>query len=1245
MALNIESRIKFSQVNLHKAIAATATHDVFLSQDFSKNSKDISFKYDGYISLIQEPHFNHKTFKVSGFSRDHRLYLGRPNSKNRAGILTHKNAKTWQIHQYCNEDVCTVGMHLQDGNILIISSVYMEYTQAISGQPPPKPPPPQILKDLADFCQVKGWMLLIGSDSNCHSTSFGSSNDNQRGHELLEWLATTNLHVLNVGNAYTFSDVRRQEVIDITMGDTRVSEKVLNWHVSNSETMSDHRRIEFDLVVSKNRTPPKKDTYRNIKKTDWVLFNQILTKEISEIDTCTDNIDTLANKLEISIVKAYNSSCKERPIRGKRRPPWWNKSLTIGQRELHRAFVKKHRYDNVEFKEEYDRIKSEYRSNLVKAKNEGWKKFCDELSDLNTATKIKKVISSGNQIHLGSVKDHNGEYTSSPEETLRVLLDTHFPNLPETEQYVKQDYGVSNIDVDEIFNRQSVRASFRSFSPYKSPGPDGIYPAMLQHGSDAILDLVVRIFQISMQQGKIPKSWLRTRVVFIPKVGKVDYSDPKSLRPISLTSFLLKGMERCVFWHLNKTTFRHNKLHKNLFSYKESISTEDALHKLVHRIEKSLEKGEISVALFLDIDAAFSKASITSILNNMVRKNIDPAIIKWSEYLLCNRLVEASLNGECVVKIPNRGTPQGGVMSIIFWNLEPDDLLDRFPRVHPSMINAFADDIVDLVSGIDISTIEDRLQQDARVMERWAASCGLGFSASKTKLMVFTRKKYVRDPKVTINNVQVEVVSTFKYLGVTFDSKLTWSNHIQNICRKANLVMMQARKVMGRNWGLKPKYARWMYISLVRPILTYGCLVWLNCAYKPTHIKRLEKVQRRGCLASLNAMRTTATQALEVILNIRPIDIHIKEISLKSYLRLHRNGNWAFNQGETHRPENHTTRIMKLASRLPEILLPTDKLINKSRGECEFISIIKHKDELKNVQFKLMPAHSSIINIYTDGSKTDSGCGYGYTTKSHGIKQQSYANLGSIATVFQAEVSAIEAAATHLSVLNPSGKIIKVFVDSQAAIKAVSSYTVDSLCVERAKNALNILGKNNHLEVIWVPAHIGHRGNEVADRLAKLGASLNDKRVIYPEPYLPVPLSYINRIISDWSLKEHQKKWMNPKDARFCRQTRMFVQCTNNKVWKHIQNRDRRYVMYTCQILTGHAGTNKHLFRMKLSEHPSCDNCGFHEETVEHLIGYCPRYNSLRLQLFGNNTIRHTDFHKLSLKKIFTFMVRSKRFC
>ncbi len=223
----------------------------------------------------------------------------------------------------------------------------------------------------------------------------------------------------------------------------------------------------------------------------------------------------------------------------------------------------------------------------------------------------------------------------------------------------------------------------------------------------------------------------------------------------------------------------------------------------------------------------------------MVRKKIDQAIIKWAEFLLINTVAEATLNGETCTKVPTRGTPQGGIISIIFWNLEPDDLLDRFPDIHPSMINVFADD---LVTGIDISTIEDRLNQNAKVMEIWARDCVLSFSASNTKIMIFTRKRNIRDPIVKVNGELVEGVENFRYLGVTLDSKLTWTKHIDNTCRKANIVMSNCRKMLGKIWGLKPKVMRWMYNSLVRWILTYGCLVWLNSAYKSSHIKILERV-------------------------------------------------------------------------------------------------------------------------------------------------------------------------------------------------------------------------------------------------------------------------------------------------------------------------------------------------------------------------------------------------------------------
>ena len=85
----------------------------------------------------------------------------------------------------------------------------------------------------------------------------------------------------------------------------------MNWNVSKDETMSDHRRIEFDLIISKNINDINTDTsYRNVKKTDSKLFGQNLSKDIPGINTSTDNIDLLTSRLEDAIIKSYNSSCK-----------------------------------------------------------------------------------------------------------------------------------------------------------------------------------------------------------------------------------------------------------------------------------------------------------------------------------------------------------------------------------------------------------------------------------------------------------------------------------------------------------------------------------------------------------------------------------------------------------------------------------------------------------------------------------------------------------------------------------------------------------------------------------------------------------------------------------------------------------------------------------------------------------------------------------------------------------------------
>ena len=90
-------------------------------------------------------------------------------------------------------------------------------------------------------------------------------------------------------------------------------------------------------------------------------------------------------------------------------------------------------------------------------------------------------------------------------------------------------------------------------------------------------------------------------MAFIPKLAKIDYTEPGTYRPISLLSFLLKGIKRLIYWHIQDTTFKENPLNRNIFSYREGMGTEEALHNLVRKIEKAKENGEICIIIFLDI--------------------------------------------------------------------------------------------------------------------------------------------------------------------------------------------------------------------------------------------------------------------------------------------------------------------------------------------------------------------------------------------------------------------------------------------------------------------------------------------------------------------------------------------------------------------------------------------------------------------------------------------------------------------
>ena len=564
--------------------------------------------------------------------------------------------------------------------------------------------------------------------------------------------------------------------------------------------------------------------------------------------------------------------------------------------------------------------------------------------------------------------------------------------------------------------------------------------------------------------------------------------------------------------------------------------------------------------------------------------------------------------------------------------------MNRFPKIHPTETNAFADDGATVAVGVDPKVLGDNIQKDIKTMEQWALDHGLTFNAKKTKAMFFTNKKNVIQPKLYINGEEIEYVKEFKYLGVILDDKLSWRKHINHISNKATATFMQCQNMMGKTWGLSPKITRWTYTSLIRPILSYGSMIWLKGITQTSSMNPLNKLQRRACSSILNSMRTTPTAAMELLTDIQPINIFLQTCAINTYLRLKDNGNWKPKSGEITNPKTHTKLVETLASQTPNLYMPTDKLINRHRIRTNFDTQINTREEINKTIKKPRPSKINTINCFTDGSRFDETSGAGYTIHNTTSHRNGFHNLGKYATVFQAEVVAILKATEVMIKEKTCNKHIEIYVDNQAAIQALGKYEITSKIILECKQLLNCLARNNKVRLNWIPGHSGHRGNSIADNLAKLGVK---QKTSGPEPIIPISIATRKDELKIWAKKEHQTYWRN---LTTCRQSKNMMPDTGNNIWKQIRDMSKSDIRIVAQMMTGHSTLQKHLCNMKIEEDPTCEQCLEDIEDLEHYLTDCPAFATIRQQTLGAAFLKLEDMKNLNIKNILKFVKRTKRF-
>ena len=169
-----------------------------------------------------------------------------------------------------------------------------------------------------------------------------------------------------------------------------------------------------------------------------------------------------------------------------------------------------------------------------------------------------------------------------------------------------------------------------------------------------------------------------------------------------------------------------------------------------------------------------------------------------------------------------------------------------------SKVRLFADDCV-LYRKVSSEAECNLLQDDLNNLEDWENTWKMSFNASKCNTISITRKKNKINHDYSLYNQILEHLPSTTYLGVELKSDLTWKNHIDKTCAKANRQLGFLR----RNLQIQnSKIKETAYKGLVRPITDYCATVWDPHFQK--YINQLEMVQRRAARFVFNAYQPIA---------------------------------------------------------------------------------------------------------------------------------------------------------------------------------------------------------------------------------------------------------------------------------------------------------------------------------------------------------------------------------------------------
>ena len=212
-------------------------------------------------------------------------------------------------------------------------------------------------------------------------------------------------------------------------------------------------------------------------------------------------------------------------------------------------------------------------------------------------------------------------------------------------------------------------------------------------------------------------------------------------------------------------------------------STTHALVDLLHSVLAALESGQYSVRIFFaDFRKGFDLADHNIIIEELRRLEVHPSIVRWIYDFLTDREQCVKIdNSYSSWKKNNGGLPQGTKLGPILFAILVNQLLNNWQGRIKFVDDSTAFEIIPRGSPSLLPIVVDEISEFA--MER-----GMELNPKKCKEMIITFLKYNHTcfSPIYVGGVPIELVSTFKLLGVQLTKDVTWNVHVNYIIKKAN---------------------------------------------------------------------------------------------------------------------------------------------------------------------------------------------------------------------------------------------------------------------------------------------------------------------------------------------------------------------------------------------------------------------------------------------------------------------------